>query len=351
MNKSTPNISTKKWGYQQYWFLGGIFLVLTISLLWCLIQLQKAKPLRLVVYGFSTQEEVLTQGIFPAFEKEWEAENGRDLIIEGVFGPSGNLVGQINLGAPADVAILSNKNHIDWLKLGKRVHSDNEPVLITSTPLVIVTRLGNPKDVMSFTDLAQPGLHLLHADPRSSGVGEWAVLAEYGSALLETGSRFTAERQLKDIWRNVWVVGSSARSSLTLFELGPGDALVTYEQDAFLARQREVPLEIIYPPRSMLTRHYAVIVDDNVTASEQSAAEALLDFILSDTGQQIFSMYFFRPAAYESEAFPKLLNPFTEEELGGWSQAYAELIENCWKTEIEPGLNLEPVTTFLRRGE
>jgi hypothetical protein len=46
-----------------------------------------------------------------------------------------------------------------------------------------------------------------------------------------------------------------------------------------------------------------------------------------------------------------LLHPFTEEDLGGWAQAYDRLIENCWKTEIEPGLKLEPAATFLGRGE
>jgi ABC-type sulfate transport system substrate-binding protein len=71
-------------------------------------------------------------------------------------------------------------------------------------------------------------------------------------------------------------VGSSARASLILFELGAGDALVTYEQDAFLARQRGVSLEIVRPPRTILARHYAVIVDENVTASEEPVAEAFL---------------------------------------------------------------------------
>ena len=60
-------------------------------------------PIHLVVYAFSTQEEVLTESIFPAFEQAWEAETGRELTIERVFGPSGTLAGQINGGAPADV--------------------------------------------------------------------------------------------------------------------------------------------------------------------------------------------------------------------------------------------------------
>ena len=52
----------------------------------------------LLVYGFSSQEEVFTQGIFPAFEREWQARTGGELTIEGVFGPSGTLARQIVLG-------------------------------------------------------------------------------------------------------------------------------------------------------------------------------------------------------------------------------------------------------------
>ena len=91
-------------------FAGGVFI--TVLLLVIVYYGRKAivanahPPIRLVVYAFSTQEEVLSQGILPAFEKQWEAETGRKLEIEAVFGPSGTLAGQINLGAPADICLL-----------------------------------------------------------------------------------------------------------------------------------------------------------------------------------------------------------------------------------------------------
>ena len=114
-------------------------------------------------------------------EEAWEAETGRDLTIEGVFVPSGTLAGQINLGAPADVAMLSNEQHVNWLKIGRRVRRETQPIVVSTTPMVIVVRPENPLGIAEFSDLAQPDLKLLHADPRSSGAGDWAVLAEYGS--------------------------------------------------------------------------------------------------------------------------------------------------------------------------
>lgn len=307
-------------------------------------------PVRLTVYAFSTQEEVLTQRIFPAFEQAWEAETGRDLIVEGVFGPSGTLAGQINLGAPADVALLSSEQHVNALKVGRRVRPETRAVLVSQTPMVIVTRAGNPAGIAGFADLARPGLSLLHADPRTSGAGDWAVVAEYGSALLETGDPGAAGAQLKDIWGNVRLLGTSARATLTLFELGAGDALVTYEQDARLARTRGVPLEIVVPPCTVVAQHVAVIVDDNVTRFERPAAQAFLNYLLSEGGQQALVQYQLRPAEVESAAFPPLAESFTVDELGGWPRVQTELVDGLWRTEIEPRLDLDAAYRLLERG-
>jgi len=333
------------------WLMGVIFLSILIALVWSGINSKENEPLHLVVYAFSTQEEVLNQGIFPVFKQAWEEDTGKQVVIEGVFGPSGTLAGQILLGAQADIAIFSNQRYIEWLKFNKCVDKDTNQVMISSSPLVILTRPGNPKGISDFKDLAQPGIQLLHADPGSSGAGEWSLLAEYGSVYMETGDHQLAESQLKDIWHNVRLVGSSARTSLTLFELGTGDALITYEQDALLAQERGAAIDINLPQPTILTRHYAVIVNDNVSYVERPLAEAFLAFIQGNEGQQILHQYYFRTATSEGDFLSALVQPFTEEDLGGWAQAYNKIIENSWKTEIEPGLDLEPATSFLVRGE
>jgi sulfate transport system substrate-binding protein len=304
-------------------------------------------PLQLVIYGFSTQEEAFTQGIFPAFAEFWARESGRDLSFEGVFGPSGTLAGQINLGAPADIALFSRPEHVDWLRLGRRVRSNTQPVVVGCTPMVIVTRAGNPAGISKFADLAQPGLELLHADPRSSGAGEWAVLAEYGSALTESGDPALAKAQLNAIWDNVKLLAPSARAAMTLFELGAGDALVTYEQDARLAQLRDVDIEIVVPPTTIVAQHVAVMVDDNVTAAERPVAQAFIDYLSSDAGRAVFDRYYLRPASCQGEQFTKLDRPFTAGELAGWLAADSsrdgsvDVIEEIWQVEIAPRLELE----------
>jgi ABC-type sulfate transport system substrate-binding protein len=329
----------------------GLALLIAVVIYGRVVLSGSPTPARMVVYAFSTQEEVLTQSIFPAFEEAWEAETGQDLTIEGVFGPSGTLAGQINLGAPADVALFSNAQHVTHLKVGRRVRVDNQPVVVSHTPMVIVTRPGNPLGINAYADLSQPGLRLLHADPRTSGAGQWAILAEYGSALQEPGAEAAAEAQLKAIWMNVRLLGASARATMTLFELGAGDAFVTYEHDALLARERGTSLEIVVPPRTIVSQQVAVIVDDNVLPGEIPMVQAFVQFLLSDAGQQAFSRYHLRPANLEGEQFPEIGQPLMLDDLGGWSRAYAQLVEGLWQTEIAPRVHLEATSTVLGLGE
>jgi ABC-type sulfate transport system substrate-binding protein len=339
--------------YLRTWNLSRLVRFTLITLVLILViyngwQVQaNTSPKKIIVYAFSTQEEVLSQGIFPSFEKMWKDKTGQDIEIEAVFGPSATLASQIILSAPADVALFSNAHHVKWLQLWRLVRQDNEPSVIGHTPMVIVTRPDNPSGITDFNDLGSPGLRLVHGDPRSSGAGEWGILAEYGSALLESKDSITAASQLKKIWQNVRLLGPSARASLTMFELGAGDALITYEQDALLALERGVPLEIVIPSPTMVSQHLAVIVDKNVSRREQPIVQAFIDYLLSPTGQEIFSRYHLRSISLNNEEFPPLNQFFTIDDLGGWSQAYDEVIEAIWRSEIEPQIDLEQSLELL----
>jgi sulfate/thiosulfate transport system substrate-binding protein len=334
--------------HQGWWLLAAGVLLLSLFIAGRALWPADRQPARLVVYAFSAEEEVFTQGIFPAFEQTWEAETGADLTIEGVFGPSGTLAGQIHLGAPADVAVLSNLNQVNWLQLGKMIDSDTQAVVIGASPIVIVTRPGNPYNLETLADLSAPGISLLHADPRCSGMAEWALLAEYGAALQTTGEARAAEAQLAAIWQNVRVLAPSARALLTLFELGLGDAFLTYEQDARLAQARGVPLEIVMPAKTIVAQPVAIVIDRNVKSSEQAVVQAFIDFLKGEQGQQIFSQFYLRPAGMELAAPTAQAEFFTAQDLGGWSQVYTLVVEPFWEAEIETNLELESIPAYFK---
>ncbi|NIM94406.1 MAG: solute-binding protein [Anaerolineales bacterium] len=328
------------WRHRSIWIGIAALLLLVVYYGGQSILMRLRDPDRLIVYAFSTQQEVLEQHIFPAFEQDWEVKTGRNLKIQGVFGSSGRIAEQIILGAPADVVLLSNQQHVNWLKAGRRISPEIQPILISTTPMVIVTREGNPHGLAEYQDLSQPDLRLIHADPSSSGAGFCALFAEYGSAVYPSGTREEGEDQIRAIWRNVRFLAPSARETLTLFELGAGDAFATYEQDALLAQSRGIALEIVIPSVTAIAKHVAVTVDKNLTPSEVPLAEAFISYLISRSGQESYQRYYFRPAHFESRNFPALQDSLDVELLGGWSQAYEMLVNEFWRAEIEPHLHL-----------
>jgi len=343
-------LSFAQWMGSHHWVIWAAGILVLIFTLYYGAQgffLRDHLPVRLVLYASSVQEEVLSQGIFPAFEESWEAETGRDLIIEGIFGPSEVLARQINTGAPADIAVFSHAHPVMTLKFGKLIDRDTEPIIIGCTPIVIITRPGNPKNISSFSDLSQPGLAIIHANPNDSGVGQWALLAEYGSILRKHQDRQLAKQQTLDIWQNVRVLAPSARAAMTLFELGAADVLVTYEQDARLAKNRGISLEIVFPEATALAQPVAVIVDDNVSWTERDAAEAFLEFLGSSSGRQILTSYFLYESESVCQSIPGSSETFTVEDMGSWREVHLELVRNLWLPEIEPLLDLEIAPTLL----
>jgi sulfate/thiosulfate-binding protein len=295
----------------------------------------------IVVYGFSIEEEAFTEDVFPAFQTYRQQQTGQEVTFHSVFTGSEQLTEAIIGGAPADMAIVSNEQHAIWLRVNDLVETDwhtlpNEGV-VTNSPLVIVVRPGNPLGITDWADLAHSGVKLVHPDPRTSGGAQWALLAEYGSALQGRDDDVeVAREQLRSIWANVVATPSSSREALRQFMFGVGDALITYEQDALLAQSRGAELETVVPSSTIMSEHVVVIVDKNVKSWERETVDAFADFLWSERAQAALTRYYFRAVTDESlnEAVPefhKIERLLTVEELGGWGRAYPEIIH--WAVE------------------
>jgi sulfate transport system substrate-binding protein len=194
--------------------------------------------------------------------------------------------------------------------------------------------------IKDWADLTDPGVELIHPDPRTSGGAQWALLAEYGSSmLLKSGTKEAACEQLRGIWANVIATPPSSREALRQFVFGTGDALVTYEQDVLLAQARGVTLEVVAPHSTFVSEHAAVIVDRNVQPWEREVVEAFVDFLWSEEAQRAFTRYYFRAVTDEvpNEAvseFHAIERPFTVQDLGGWGRAYPDIIQGVWAEQI-----------------
>jgi len=304
----------------------------------------------ITVYGFSIMKEAFEKEIYPAFAARWKLQTGEDVHFVSSFAGSETVVNQILQGAPADFAILSIERDADRLKEGGAVTSDWHGLpakgVVNKTPFIILVRKGNPKNIRDFSDLAKPGVKLIHPDPVSSGGAQWSILAMYGSELkkseAENGKQNEAQalQTLQAVWKNVISTPGSAREARTQFETGYGDALITYELEGLLMKQAGQSIEMVIPKATIFSEHPATVIDRNVSAEKRAVVEAFQKYLWSDEAQQAFVKFHFRAVTNESfndanVEFAKIEQPFTVELFGGWARAYPEIIEKIFRDQVQ----------------
>ena len=309
----------------------------------------------ITVYGFSIMKESLEKAIYPAFAAKVKREHGFDVRFTSSFAGSETVTNQIIAGVKAQIAILSIERDAQRLKDHGDVKSDWRALpqkgIVNKTPFVILVRKGNPKGIHDFPDLAKPGIRLIHPDPISSGGAQWSILAIYGSELVKSekqngeADHARALQMLQAIWRNVISTPGSAREARTQFELGNGDALVTYELDGLLIKlgNAKVDAEIVIPEATIFSEHPAVVVDRNVSAADRPVIDAFMQYLWSDEAQRAFVKFHFRSSTndalnQENKELATIKYPFTvEDRFGGWDKAYPEVIERVFRDLVQKG--------------
>jgi sulfate/thiosulfate-binding protein len=304
----------------------------------------------ITVYGFSIMKESLEKSIYPAFSAKWKSEHGVDVRFTSSFAGSETITNQILAGVKAQVAILSIERDAERLKHGGAVTSDWRALpqngIVNKTPFVILVRKGNPKGIRDFSDLAKPGIKLIHPDPESSGGAQWSILAMYGSELVksekQTGVPDTARalQTLQAIWRNVVSTPASAREARTTFEQGYGDALITYELEGLLLKGTNTAIEIVVPESTIFSEHPVVIVDRNVSSGDRAVIDAFVRFLWTDEAQRAFVKGYFRSSTndaltQENKDLATIKYPFAVDYFGGWGRAYPEVIERIFKNQVQ----------------
>jgi sulfate/thiosulfate transport system substrate-binding protein len=277
----------------------------------------------------------LHQEINAAFARKW----AQPIQIDQSHGGSGKQARAVIDGLEADVVTLGLAWDIDAIADKARLlpkswqaRLPNNSAPYTST-IVFVVRKGNPKGIKDWDDLVKPGVIVVTPNPKTSGGARWNYLAAWGWALKKYGSEDKAKDYVTKLYKNVPVLDSGARGSTTTFgQRRIGHVLIAWENEAYLL-QKELgkgDFEIIQPSLSILAEPPVAVVDKNVDRhGTRPAAEAYLQFLYSDEGQQIIAKHHFRPRNPKlAGALPKI-NLFTIDEVfGGWSKAQPKHFED-----------------------
>jgi len=290
-----------------------------------------------------------------AFAKYWQAKNNEKITIRQSHGGSGKQARSVIDGLEADVVTLALANDINAIaekakllpeKWQQRLAHNSTPY--TST-IIFLVRKGNPKGIKDWDDLARPGVAVITPNPKTSGGAQWNYLAawQFGKRKF-AGDESKVKEFVTNIYNNVPVLDSGARGSTTTFvERSVGDVLISWENEAFLALKEygADKFEVVIPTFSILAEPPVAVVDKVVDKrGTRQIAEAYLEYLYSEEGQEIAAKHFYRPT--NSKVAEKYVSQFPKVELfkiyeafGGWKNAH--------KTHFADGATFDQI--YLKR--
>ncbi|HEX6220199.1 MAG TPA: molybdate ABC transporter substrate-binding protein [Acidimicrobiia bacterium] len=206
---------------------------------------------------------------FTEMGNEFESTHaGIDLVIN--YGGSSTLREQILEGAPVDVFAPANPSNMDDVVEAGLALTD--PKVLARNLLQIAVPLGNPAGVSRLEDLADADLLIGLCAPEVP-CGDFArdVLANAGvTPMIDTNE-------------------PDVRALLTKIEIGELDAGITYVTDVASA---DGTVEGVHIPEDVnVVAEYPIVV--LAGAPNREGAEAFVEFVLSDRGQEILSQFGF----------------------------------------------------------
>ncbi|MBC7940403.1 MAG: sulfate ABC transporter substrate-binding protein [Chitinophagaceae bacterium] len=272
------------------------------------------------------------------FASHWKKTTGADVTLNQSHGGSSRQARSVVDGLEADVITMNQHNDIDLLAArgglvpadwSRRLPNNSSP---TTSISVILVRKGNPKNIRDWTDLGRPGLSVIIPNPKTSGNGRYTYLAAWGAAVKGGVGHDAARALVTRIFANVPVLDGGGRGATTTFaQRKLGDALVTFESEApLITREFGDDFDVVYPSRTVLAENPVSVVDKVVDRRRtRKLAEAYLQFLYADEGQEIAAKHNLRPRSSKvlakyTKQFPKLATFTVDEVFGSWTQAQAE---------------------------
>lgn len=279
----------------------------------------------------------------PAFVAHWSGTTGEVLAINQSHGGSSRQARSVLDGLEADVVTMNQANDIDLLAdrghllagdWARRFPDASAP---TTSVSVILVRKGNPKQIRDWSDLGRPGITFLMPNPKTSGNGRYGYLAAWGAARKSGVAENAIPAAIGRILANVPVFDGGGRAATTSFaQRQIGDALVTFESEVPLIRAEFGDhFDVVYPPWTILAENPVAVVDAVAARhGTQRQAQAYLQYLWSDEGQEIAARHHLRPRnaailARHGAEFPPVRTFTVGEMFGGWRQAQHEHFDDA----------------------
>ncbi len=214
---------------------------------------------------------------FEEMGKLYEATNKGAKVLFN-FGASGDLMRQLEGGAPVDVFASAAQKDMDeadkkgLLLSGSRVN-------FAANTVVLVLPAASKAPIRSFEDLKADGINSIAVgNPKTVPAGRYAeeVFTYY---------------KILDPLRGKLIFAENVRQVLDYVARDEVDAGVVYSTDA-MARAREVRIAVVAPDRSHKPAIYPIAVVKSTR--NESPAKAFISLVVSREGQRILEKYGFK---------------------------------------------------------
>ena len=344
--------------------LGLVSLVLTLSIAACgrntsspsgstssSSSSSSSKDIELTLVGYAVPKAA-HDAVIPKFVEQWKKDHGgQKITFKQSYGGSGTQTRAVIDGLEADVvhlAIGADMNKLVKAGLIKEDWTTRTPNngIVGETVAAIITREGNPKGIKTFADLGRDGIKWVTANPKTSGGARWNYYALWNYAKKTGGDDAAANEFVTKAFKNVVVLAKDGRESTDAFaKQGQGDALVNYENEVILAKQKGEKLDFVVPEINISIDTPVAVVDKNVEKhGNKEAAEAFVKFLFTPEAQREFAKVGFRPlgdVAKEPEIakqFPPVKQLAKISEYGGWKDAQKVFEEGGAFDKIEASI-------------
>ncbi len=263
------------------------------------------------------------QGAYTKLIKAFQATPaGKNITFTQSYGASGDQSRAVAAGLKADIVNFSLEPDMTRLVKANLVdsswNSGQYKGMITDSVVVIGVRKGNPKNIHDWSDLTKSGVQVITPNPFTSGGARWNIMAAYGANSGKGTDQASGVAYLNSLFKNVPVQDDSARKSIQTFVGGKGDAFLSYESEAINAQNNGQPVDYTVPSSTILIENPIAITSNSKHKKE---AQAFLDFLYSQQGQQIWADSGYRPvvSGVATGKFPTPAQLFTIGDLGGWT--------------------------------
>lgn len=186
--------------------------------------------------------------------------------VEIVFGPTGQLITQIQTSESGDILIAGA---VDELAAMKDEEITEQVEMVKHIP-VLVVQAGNPKNVTSVKDLA--ALEVMLADPEVTPIGKIAVKVFENAGIMDT----------IDVVANT----TTAPLALTAVAEGNADATIVWKENA----SKNDKVEIV--DLEEMAKYIKVVPAVSLSYSENEDARiAFIEFMTGEEGMAIWAKY------------------------------------------------------------